>query len=74
MNVQGKYPARTGSMPTCRVSSIGDRTGLIAPPGIRHRHRDDMSEFASCDFVEMICTVRVRDGEFLVGSLGIMTS
>lgn len=74
--VQGGYPVQRGMAwmdATCGISSIGDRSGLIAslPSDYRSGTEEDGKEdFATFDFRDIRCTVRVRDGEFLVGSAG----
>ncbi|ERF70123.1 hypothetical protein EPUS_00310 [Endocarpon pusillum Z07020] len=75
-----------GMRATCSVSSIGDRTELIGPlPPAQHasaegrgvgdeRDNDDDEKeeegYAFFSFIDINCTVRAREGEFLVGSAG----
>jgi hypothetical protein len=67
--LQGAYPVRKASTgATCGVSSIGDRRRFLTP-GMFDLDRADGGGFAA-DFREMRASVRVRDGEFLVGSAG----
>lgn len=76
MGVQGKYPvrrAKTGA--TCGVSSIGDRRGWFPAVPDPHHHGTAMtaptsSNHAHFTFLDLHANVRVRDGEFLVGSSG----
>ncbi|KIW23852.1 uncharacterized protein PV07_12020 [Cladophialophora immunda] len=83
-NVQGAYPASTGSgLATCGVSSVGARGSVIASG--KYDTRGDQSALptpgpggagarGTCDVVADFCnlhtTVRARDGEFLVGVAG----
>lgn len=74
--VQGAYPVQRADAwlgATCGVSSIGDRSGLIAPISDQQKENDQTEReegFAVFDFREMRCTSRARDGEFLVGIAG----
>ena len=69
-NIQGTYPASASkTLATCGVSSVGDRTSLIAAG------KYDISKLSagtdlSVDFRDLKSAVRVREGEFLVGAAG----
>ena len=66
LNPQGAYPARVGfAGATCGVSSIGPRWMLLEPG--RYDLNSDDKDFIA-DFRDLESAVRVRDGEFLVGS------
>jgi len=73
--LQGAYPARrsdTGQ--TCGVSSVGDRTrfltqGLVDLDAVKEEDKEGGGVF-KVDFRDVLAAVRVRDGEFLVGSSG----
>lgn len=70
-NPQGAYPASNAlGGGTCGVSSIGSRNGLIrAGKYSLHLGGEGEDGFAA-DFRDVSANVRVRDGEFLVGSAG----
>lgn len=69
-NIQGKYPAKTGStMATCGVSSVGPRGSIIASGKFNTRELAEGQDLA-VDFRELHTTVRAREGEFLVGAVG----
>lgn len=72
VTVQGNYPARAGpSLATCGISSVGDVSALLTPPAV------NLDESTKKDIVAelkgMGSTVRPRDGEFLVGAIGMPT-
>lgn len=75
IGLQGVYPARrsdTGQ--TCGVSSVGDRTRFLTQ-GMVDLDREGVgeeedSDVFKVDFRDVLAAVRVRDGEFLVGSAG----
>ncbi|EXJ67795.1 uncharacterized protein A1O5_09141 [Cladophialophora psammophila CBS 110553] len=79
-NIQGAYPASTGSsLATCGVSSVGARGSIIASgkydtsgqslrPGRGAGEGD--RDVVVADFCNLHTTVRARDGEFLVGVAG----
>jgi hypothetical protein len=65
---QGAYPARQSeTMATCGVSSVGSRESLIGAG--KYDLEQPEKEFVA-DFRDFRSAVRVRDGEFLVGSAG----
>lgn len=76
LGLQGAYPARrsdTGQ--TCGVSSVGDRTrfltqGLVDLDDIKEEDKGEGGGVFKVDFRDVLAAVRVRDGEFLVGSAG----
>jgi len=76
LGLQGAYPARrsdTGQ--TCGVSSVGDRTrfltqGLVDLDVVREEDNEEGGGVFKVDFRDVLAAVRVRDGEFLVGSAG----
>jgi len=75
LGLQGAYPARrsdTGQ--TCGVSSVGDRTrfltqGMVDLDAVKEGENEERGVF-NVDFRDVVAAVRVRDGEFLVGSAG----
>jgi len=75
LGLQGAYPARraeTGQ--TCGVSSVGDRTrfltqGMVNLDSVENGDTGGGGVF-KVDFRDVQAAVRVRDGEFLVGSAG----
>ena len=68
LGLQGAYPVKRSSTgATCGVSSIGDRRRFLTP-GMYNL--EDAKQGFAADFREMRASVRVRDGEFLVGSAG----
>ena len=67
-NPQGAYPAmQSETLSTCGVSSVGSRISLI---GSGKYDLDQPGKDFVADFRDFSSTVRVRDGEFLVGSAG----
>lgn len=63
---QGAYPMRpNNTAQTCGVSSVGRRDAIIKR-GMYDLEKDDGKDFVA-DFRETAASVRVRDGEFLVG-------
>jgi hypothetical protein len=67
---QGIYTPTVPSTPaTCGISSVGDRTPLIAR-GRYDVHADLDGKEVVADFRDMWSFVRPRDGEFLVGAAG----
>ena len=68
INPQGAYPARQSeTLATCGVSSVGSRTSLI---GAGKYDLEQPGKGFVADFRDFRSAVRVRDGEFLVGSAG----
>jgi len=68
LGLQGAYPVKKSSTgATCGVSSIGDRRRFLTPGMFDLKHT---KQGFAADFREMRASVRVRDGEFLVGSAG----
>lgn len=66
VNPQGMLMARSGARGTCGVSAIGSRAGMVRAGKY---NLDGSREFAA-DFRDLSATVRVREGEFLVGTTG----
>lgn len=70
--VQGAYAARTGStLATCGISSVGDVSALLTPPKVNLNKSTDKDLVA--EMKGMGSVVRPRDGEFLVGAIGMPT-
>ena len=68
INPQGAYPAKQSeTLSTCGVSSVGSRVSLIGSG--KYDLEQPEKDFVA-DFRDFKSTVRVRDGEFLVGSAG----
>lgn len=67
INPQGAYSAIQGSGATCGISSIGSRS--IFTKGVEYDLSDEAKDFVA-SFVDLGPSVRVRDGECLVGSAG----
>ena len=68
INPQGAYPARQSeTLATCGVSSVGSRASLI---GAGKYDLEQLGKDFVADFRDFRSAVRVRDGEFLVGSAG----
>ncbi|EXJ57436.1 hypothetical protein A1O7_07784 [Cladophialophora yegresii CBS 114405] len=67
--IQGAYPAGTGSLSTCGVSSVGDRGSIISSGKYDTSKLPPRGEVIA-DFRNLETTVRARDGEFLVGVVG----
>lgn len=65
-NPQGALLTKRGVGGTCGVSSIGSRVGVF-PPG---KYKLDGTKDLAAAFRDLISTVRVREGEFLVGTAG----
>ena len=69
-NIQGAYPASTGGgLATCGVSSVGDRTKMVAA-GKYDTSVKEIKEGQEviADFRHINSAVRARDGEFLCGA------
>ena len=70
---QGVYkPAAPGSLATCGISSVGDRTALISSGkySLGSEALGKEGKDLAVDFRNMWSFVRPRDGEFLVGAAG----
>ncbi len=68
INPQGAYTTKPSkTLATCGVSSVGSRVGLISEGKY---DLDDPNKDFVADFRDLKSAVRVRDGEFLVGSAG----
>jgi hypothetical protein len=68
LDLQGAYPAASPpTLATCGVSSVGDRTSIIAP-GKYDVHAPLKDKVVAADFRDIQSAVRARDGEFLCGA------
>jgi hypothetical protein len=67
-NIQGDYPVSMPLSPaTCGISSVGDRTQIIAPGKYDVGQLSPDQDFV-CDFRDVSSAVRARNGEFLCGA------
>ncbi|KPI40352.1 uncharacterized protein AB675_7629 [Cyphellophora attinorum] len=67
-NLQGAYPVAVPLSPaTCGISSVGDRTQIIAPGKYDVTHLSTDQDFVA-DFRDVSSAVRARNGEFLCGA------